>query len=97
MSVSLHFEAKIDEFMLVYVSLYYLCIFYCAAFLVLLLVLSYINVNAKMIKKFRKLYYYLFIFLATVVSPPDIFSQFFISLIAIVLYEFLVFASMIKF
>ena len=94
--INLYFEAKINEFIVFYLSLYNLCIFYCAAFLVLFLVLNWVNVNVKLIKKFRKLYYYLFILLSTVTSPPDVFSQFFMSLTFVITYEFLVFISLIK-
>lgn len=95
-SVNLYFEAKLNEFILFYISLYYLCISYGLVFMVLFFILNYINLNVGFIRKFRKLYYYLFILFSTIISPPDIFSQFFISLFIVTVYECLVFTSMLK-
>lgn len=96
-SVNLYFEAKLNEYLTFYVALYYLCVFYCQIFTGLFLFLNYINANIKIIRKFRKLYYYFFVLFATIVSPPDVLSQFFISITLIFLYELLVFAFMFKF
>ena len=95
-SINLYFEARLNEFIIFYISLYHTCFFYCTVFLILFVILSYININSKFIKKFRKLYYSLFIIFSTIISPPDIFSQFFLSLFVIVLYELLLFVSLIK-
>lgn len=95
-SFNLHFEAKLNEYLHFYVSFYYLCGFYCQFFSLILLFLNYIDVNTKVIKKFRKLYYYCFIILSTLISPPEILSQIFISLIAIFIYEFLLLVFLLK-
>jgi len=95
--INLYFEAKLNEFLLFYISLYYLCIFYCMVFMFLFFILNYININSKFIKKLRKIYYYLFIFFSTLISPPDIFNQVFISLFIIVAYEFLIITLILKF
>ena len=88
-SFNLHFEAKLNEYLNFYVSFYYLCGFYCQFFALFLLFSNYLGINIKVIKKFRKLYYYCFIILSTLISPPEILSQIFISLIIIFIYEFL--------
>jgi sec-independent protein translocase protein TatC len=95
-SFNLHFEAKLYEYLYFYVSFYYLCGFYCQFFSLLLLFLNYTNVNIKVIKKFRKFYYYCFIILSTLISPPEILSQIFISLMAIFIYEFLLLLFLLK-
>ena len=95
--VSLHFEAKINEFLDFYISLYYLCVFYCTFFTILFFVLNSINKNVKFIKEFRKIYYYLFIIFSTMISPPDVLSQFVTSLVIVIAYEILVFISMLNF
>lgn len=95
-SVNLYFEAKLNEYLIFYISLYYLCVFYCQIFTVFFLFLNYINANTQIIRKFRKLYFFFFLIFATLVSPPDIFSQFLISIIVILLYEVLVFMFLLK-
>jgi sec-independent protein translocase protein TatC len=95
-SFNLHFEAKLNEYLYFYIAFYYVCGFYCQFFALLLLFLNYIDVNVKIIKKFRKLYYYSFIIFSTLISPPEILSQIFISLIAIFIYEFLLLLFLLK-
>jgi sec-independent protein translocase protein TatC len=95
-SFNLHFEAKLNEYFQFYVSFYYLCVLYCQFFSLLLFYINFTNVNLKIIKKFRKLYYYCFIIFSTLISPPEILSQIVISLIAIFLYEFLLLFFLLK-
>ena len=95
-SFHLHFEAKLKEYLYFYISFYFLCGFYFQVFALLLLFLNYIDVNATVIKKFRKLYYYFFVILSALISPPEIFSQILISTIAIFIYEFLLLFFLLK-
>lgn len=95
-SVSLFFEAKLVDCVSLYITLYYLGVFYCQIFVVLFFFTSYMNVNALYIKKFRKLYYYFFIVFSTLLSPPEVFSQIVLSFIVICIYEFFIFSFMIK-
>lgn len=95
-TVSLHFEAKLNEYLSFYIVLYYLCIFYCQVFSIVFLFLSYINANVVYVKRFRKLYYYLFVVFATLLSPPEIFSQIVISFFVIFVYELLLFLFLLR-
>ena len=82
-SITLHFEAKLNEYLNFYISFYYLCIFYGQIFTLLLFFLFYLNTSISVIKKFRKLYYYLVFIISTLISPPEILSQILISLFLI--------------
>ena len=95
-SFNLHFEAKLNEYLNFYISFYYLCGFYCQFFVLLLLFLNYLGINIKVIKRFRKFYYYCFTIISTLISPPEILSQIFISLIVIFMYEFLLLFFLLK-
>jgi sec-independent protein translocase protein TatC len=95
-SVNLHFEAKLNEYLVFYVSLYYFCVFYCQIFTILFIFLNHIDANTQIIRKFRKLYYFSFLIFATLISPPDISSQFLISTTVIFLYEVLIFMFLIR-
>ena len=95
-SFNLHFEAKLKEYFYFYTSFYYVCEFYCQFFAVFLLVLNYTKIDIEAIKNFRKFYYYCFIIFSTLVSPPDILSQIFLSLVFIFIYEFLLLFFLLK-
>jgi sec-independent protein translocase protein TatC len=95
-SFSIYFEAKLSEYSNFCISLYYLCNFYFQAFMLLILILNYINFDKNNIKKLRKLYYFFFVIFSTLISPPDIISQIVISFVLIMFYEILVFLFLLK-
>lgn len=92
-SLNFHFEAKLNEYLEVYLMFYYICAFYCQIFIVLIFFFDFINTNFQLIKRFRKVFYYLFIFFSTLVTPPDVLSQMLLSLCLIFIYEILVFIN----
>jgi len=94
--VNLHFEAKLTEYLDFYIFIYYLSIVYFQIFTILFFFLNYINNKIKLIQKCRKIFYYFFIIFSTLISPPDLISQFFISLVLIFIYEILVFMVVVK-
>lgn len=94
--VNLHFEAKLSEYLTFYITLYYLCVFYCQVFIIMFFFFSYINAKIYYIKKFRKFYYYIFVIFSTILSPPEILSQILIALSLVFIYEFFLFVSMLK-
>ena len=94
--VNLHFEAKLTEYLDFYIFIYYLSIVYFQIFTILFFFLNYMNNKIKIIQKYRKIYYYFFIFFSTLISPPDLISQIFISLLIIFIYEILLFIFIIK-
>jgi sec-independent protein translocase protein TatC len=89
----LHFEAKLSEYLNFYILLYYICTFYCQIFVALVFFFDYINTNLKLIKKFRKFFYYSFIFCSTLITPPDVLSQILFSISLIGVYETILFIN----
>jgi|YelNatPaOPRAMG01_1025707.scaffolds.fasta_scaffold13647_8 sec-independent protein translocase protein TatC len=85
--ISLHFEPKIDEYLNFYLTLYYSCIFYFQLFFILFILIDKYNSSTNSIKKVRKFYYLSFFVFSTIVSPPDVFSQLFISFSLTAVYE----------
>lgn len=94
--IKLHFEAKLNEYLDFYILIYYLSAFYCQIFTILFFFLNSVNNKTETIKKFRKLYYYFFVVFSTVICPPDVFSQVFISSFIILFYELIVFSLLLK-
>jgi sec-independent protein translocase protein TatC len=48
------------------------------------------------VKKYRKLYYYVFLLFSTLVTPPDLISQIVTTFVLIVLYEIILVLSMLR-
>ena len=92
----LHFEAKLLEYVNFYISFYYNGIFYCQFFTLIFLILNFINIKIKFIKKFRKLCYYFLLIIATFTSSPEIITQTIIFLIFFFFFESLVIFFLIK-
>ena len=95
-SLTLHFEAKLNEYLDFYIVFYYACIFYFQTFLFLILFFDYFKNKLAIIKRFRKFFYYFFIIFSTVITPPDVFSQVILSFSIIFSYEMLVFYFVLK-
>lgn len=95
-SINLHFEAKLNEYLIFYMQLHYLFVCYLEFFAFSFLLLSYNKMNFCYIKKFRKLYFYVFVFFSTLLTPPDIISQLIVAFILIVLYECLTLLFLFK-
>ena len=93
---SLYFEAKINEYLNFYITLYYLCNFNFQVFILLYILLDYMKKNLNFIKQFRKLFYFLFVLTATIITPPDIISQIALSMCIITLYELIIFTIILK-
>lgn len=95
--ISLHFEPKIKEYLNFCLSIYYNVILYSQLFALLFIInLNYNYNNIKLIKKYRKFYYFIFVVFSTCVSPPDILSQLIISFGLIFVYEFSIIIFIIK-
>jgi sec-independent protein translocase protein TatC len=95
-SFNIHFEAKLSEYFYFYISFYYVCWFYFQFSLLIFLILHYINQNINNIKKFRKLYYFSFVILATFLCP-DFITQLLLSIGLIFIYEILLLVFLIDF
>ena len=95
-TIKFYFEAKINEYLSFYISLYYICNFNCQVFTVLIFFLDYINANLQIIRRIRKVFYFVFIIFATITTPPDILSQILLSLSIIVLFELLIGFNLLK-
>lgn len=87
-SFNIHFEAKLSEYFSFYISFYYICFFYFQFSVLIFFCLQNFNKELKNIKKFRKLYYFCFVLLATFLCP-DFLTQLLLSSVLIFIYEFL--------
>lgn len=95
-SINLFFEAKLSEYLQYFVSLYYVCLVNCQFLAILVITLTNLSEKLKKTKTFRKLFYLIFVVFSTIITPPDIFSQISISIVLVLLYEFLILLREIK-
>lgn len=94
--LNLYFESKLNEYLFFYFEFYYKFIIYSQMFFISIVAVTYNNLTIELAQKFRKFYYYIFLILSTLISPPDVVSQFFYGILFILLYEFLIFSLSIK-
>ena len=95
-SLTLHFEAKLSEYLNFYMIFYNICIFYFQTFVILILFFDYVKSELNVIKRLRKTFYYFFVIFSTLITPPDVFSQFFLSTSIVLSYEILMFCIIVK-
>ena len=93
---SFFFEARILEYFNYFTNFYYICVANCQLLALSVLFLNNISEKVGTIKTFRKLFYLVFILFSTITTPPDIFSQIFMSCTLILIYELLIFIKYIK-
>lgn len=92
-----YFEARISEYFKFYSNVYVLCFMYCQFFTLLFFFLVDIYRNYCYIKKYRKLYYYVFLIFATLMTPPDLISQIFTTFFITIIYEIVLLLSILNF
>jgi len=95
-SIPFFFEAKITEYVQYFVSLYYLCLLNCQFLALLTFFLANLSGKSQKTKKFRKLFYLIFVSFSTLITPPDIVSQISISFFLVVTYELLILLQQLK-
>lgn len=92
-----YFEAHINEYFTFYTNAYFLCLTYCQLFPILFLFFVDIQQNYLFIKKYRKLYFYVFLLFSTFITPPDLISQILTTFLIGVIYETILLFSIFKF
>jgi sec-independent protein translocase protein TatC len=90
-SIPFFFEAKVSEYLIYYINLYSLCLLNCQFSLFMLIYINRFSTNVIEIKKLRKIFYFLFFVISTLVTPPDVISQLCFSFILIFIYEIIIF------
>lgn len=86
-NLTFYFEAKLNEYISFYKSVYYLCNTICQITIVFFIFLDLFKANFSVLNKFRKVFYFIFFCFATVVTPPDVVYQLLTSICIIIIYE----------
>lgn len=94
--LSFYLEAKINEYINFYINLYYICCLNFQLFILFFIFLDHIKENLASLKIFRKFFYFSFFLIATLLTPPDIFSQVFVGLSSVLVYELTIISIILK-
>ena len=95
-SLTLHFEAKLMDYVTFFFNLYFSCVLYFQFFLFPIFFFTYIGRELSVYKYLRKFLYYACVIFSTIVTPPDVTSQIVLSFMLIVGCEILVYGSLYK-
>lgn len=95
-NISFFFEARIVEYFNYFTNLYYICFINCQILTIIALALNNYSDDMRKTRKFRKLFYLIFVLFSTLTTPPDIISQILMSISLIVFYELLLFSNILK-
>lgn len=93
---SLDFEAKILDFGKFYTQFYFVCVVYFQAALLPILFFKYSQNDSQFYFRSRKVVGYFCVVFCTMITPPDVLSQIFLSFCFIFFCEFLVYLSILK-
>ena len=92
---SIHYEAKINEYLILILNIL-LTISFCFQFpLYILLLINFNILNISWFYKKRKIAYICILIFAAIISPPDLFSQILLVIPLIILYEITIFYSLL--
>ena len=95
-TVSLYFEGKICEYVEFYILICVVCMISSQLTVYLFLYLDFIKKKVRFVKNYRKLFYITFLILATLLTPPDVWSQITILFLFLITYELIVVMTVLK-
>jgi sec-independent protein translocase protein TatC len=92
-----YLEARVSEYLDFFINVQVWSFIYCQFFSLLLFFIGNIRQTKYDLYNSRKFYYYSFLIFSTLLTPPDLFSQFFITILIVIIYEISLFFLFIKF
>jgi sec-independent protein translocase protein TatC len=95
-TVTIFLEIKVTEYLSFFITTYYVTVLLGQAFVILFLVINVSKNKLLFIKTTRKLFYLFFLIIATILTPPDVISQLFLSGIFILIFEILIITIILK-
>jgi len=94
--LTFYLEAKIIEYIDLYINLYYICCLNFQLFVLLIIFLNSIKESLNSIKTFRRFFYFGFFLIATFLTPPDVFSQLLVGTSAVIAFELTIVTVILK-
>lgn len=94
--ITLYFEGKINEYVGFYITMCFLCLLVSQLAVNFSVFLESVEDKISFSKTYRKTCYLSFLIIATLISPPDVYSQILLLLVFSILYEFLLIITIFK-
>ena len=79
-NLAFYFEAKLNEYLIFYKSIYYLCNLIYQTPVLFFIFLDLFKSNLLIVKKLRKIFYFFFFLFSTFLTPPEVIYQLIISI-----------------
>jgi len=95
-NLTFYFEAKLNEYLIFYKSIYYLCNLIYQTIVLFFIILDLFKNNLLIVKKLRKIFYFSFFLLSTFITPPEVIYQITISICIILIYELITIHMILK-
>ena len=89
--LNFHFEPKLNFFFSFLFKILIYLLFIYLYFIFAILLLFFKKIKIKVLTQFRKFFYIKFLIIASLIAPPDLFSQIFLCIPLIFLFEFIIF------
>nr|YP_010131749.1 SecY-independent transporter protein [Thalassiosira profunda]QPZ94117.1 SecY-independent transporter protein [Thalassiosira profunda] len=86
-NLTFFFEARLKEYLTFYRSMFSLCNIIYQIVILFFIFLDLFKTNLLIIKKFRKIFYFVFFIFSTFLTPPEVVYQLITSICIIVIYE----------
>lgn len=86
-NLTFYFEVKLNEYLIFYKSIYYLCNLVYQIIVLFFVLLDLFKTNLLIVKKLRKIFYFCFFIFSTLLTPPEVIYQLIISICIILTYE----------
>jgi sec-independent protein translocase protein TatC len=71
-NLTFYFEAKLNEYLVFYRSVFYLCSLIYQIIILFFIFLDLFKTNLLIVKKLRKIFYFLFLIVSTFLTPPEV-------------------------
>lgn len=94
--LTFYFEAKLNEYLDFYKSVYYVCNLVLQTIVLFFILLDLFKTNLLIVKKFRKSFYFVFFILATFITPPEVVYQVVVSICIVIIYELVIIYMILK-
>ena len=95
-TIDIYFEGKFNEYLNFYISSYTTVIIITNLFLTQFILIDTITNKAKFVRYNRKIFYLIFIFSSTLMTPPDVISQLILIILFTILFEITLFLLIFK-
>lgn len=94
--IKIYFESQFIDYIQMYCFNFYIIYSISQLFTILLIYLNKLKTHTHFIKKYRKFFYTIFLLQGTFLTPPDVFSQIYVIIGLILVYEVLIITIILK-